>query len=52
MKQPVRDLPTNPFSQDRDPKEVMRELLKDAKPLSHNEAMRRMKEAVDAQRKK
>lgn len=43
--------PPNPFEQDGDPEEIMRELLKKTRPLSHEEAMRRMKEAAEMQRK-
>jgi len=51
MKTPVTELPLNPFAQGRDPKEVMDDLLKRSKPVSREEVMRRMKEAVDAQKK-
>lgn len=34
------------------PKEVMRELLKGSKRLTHEEAMRRMKQAAEDQKKK
>jgi hypothetical protein len=51
MKSSTLQLPTNPFDQSRNPKEVMRELLKKSKSLSHEEAMQRMKEAAEAQRK-
>lgn len=43
-------LPPNPFDQDKDPGEVLHELLKRSKPLSHEEALRRMKEAAEAQK--
>jgi hypothetical protein len=51
MKSSAVQLPANPFDQDEDPKEVMRELLKKSKPLTQEEAMRRMKEAAEAQNK-
>lgn len=44
-------LPPNPFEQDGDPEEIMRKLLKKTRPLSHEEAMRRIKEAIEIQRK-
>lgn len=51
MKVSAVQLPVNPFDQDKDPKQVMRELLKKSKSLSHEEALRRMTEAAEAQRK-
>ena len=51
MKSSALQMPPNPFDQGKDPKQVMRELLKKSKPISHEEAIRRMKEAGEAQKK-
>jgi hypothetical protein len=52
MKTPITELPLNPFDQGKDPKEVMKDLLKHSKPISRAQALQGMKEAVEAQKKK
>ena len=51
MKSTIKPLPANPF-ENADADKVWKELLRKSKPLSREDAMRRMKEAAEAQKKK
>ena len=51
MKSSVIQIPPNPFDQGKEPKQVMRELLKKSKSLTHQEAQRRMAEAAQEQKR-
>lgn len=44
--------PPNGFAQNRDPKEAVQGLLRNSKPISREEAIRRMEEVAEAQKKK
>ena len=50
MKSTIQPLPANPF-ENEDGDKVWKELLRKSKPLSREEAMRRMKEAAETQKK-
>jgi hypothetical protein len=51
MKIPVTELPLNPFQQGKNSKEVMTDLLKRSKPISREQALQGMRDAVEAQKR-
>jgi len=51
MKTPVAEQPLNPFDQGKDPREVMKDLLKRSRPITKEQFQQRIKEIRDAQKK-